>query len=379
MSGSFPYSKNSIATTTAAMLLMLFCAIVSGGANAPPPTSIATTIASTVSADTTNTTTDESAAVATAAGPDAKAAAKTLGLLPPPPPPLPRQEATSRHLPLSDPDNKGNWTPYPAMSDEFEGGVGGNNLNTSKWGPSPGWRGRQPGLFDNARNVIVANGTLQLWARAAHRNASWPTGYDNYTTAAIHSRAKTAHGYFEIRSRSGNSCISSSWWLHDNDGRGTWTEIDVFETNGAARGMPGCAPPSKPPQPPHNRLVPSHQHIFALRGLNATQVAAKCACKVANQGPQQSVCSSAAYYTSAQPVSADFHVYGLLWNATHLTFYVDGNVTGYLATPCLQQPIGMDFDRETMPGWMDMPRPDLLPDRPFEVDYVRVWKQQGHF
>ena len=29
------------------------------------------------------------------------------------------------------------------------------------------------GLFD-ANNVVVSNGTMQLWARPAKRNASWP-------------------------------------------------------------------------------------------------------------------------------------------------------------------------------------------------------------
>lgn len=86
-------------------------------------------------------------------------------------------------------------TPLPGytlnvdLSDEFEG----TTLNSSKWGPSPHWPGRQPGLFDPS-NVVIGGGALQLWARAAKRNASWPAGYDNYTTAAIHSLATQQHG-----------------------------------------------------------------------------------------------------------------------------------------------------------------------------------------
>lgn len=41
--------------------------------------------------------------------------------------------------------------------------------------------------------------------------------------------------------------------------------------------------------------------------------------------------------------------------------------------PLRVQAIGMDFDRETMPGWMALPDPATLPDAPFEVDYVRSW------
>ena len=124
-------------------------------------------------------------------------------------------------------------TPLPGyelnelISDEFNSDSG---LNLTKWGPSPHWRGRQPGLFDTS-NVVVGGGYLQLWARAAKRNNSWPAGYDNYTTAAIHSFATQQQGFFEIRWRSGSSGISSSWWFHDNNGS-SWTEIDVFETTG---------------------------------------------------------------------------------------------------------------------------------------------------
>jgi hypothetical protein len=41
----------------------------------------------------------------------------------------------------------------------------------------------------------------------------------------------------------------------------------------------------------------------------------------------------------------------------------------------LVEAIGMDFDRETMPGWMALPDPETLPDRPFAVDYVRSWRK----
>ena len=71
----------------------------------------------------------------------------------------------------------------PELSDEF----GGSSLDPTKWATSRAvvsWPGRAPGLFDPA-NVVVGGGSLQLWARAAKRNASWPAGFDNYTTAAV--------------------------------------------------------------------------------------------------------------------------------------------------------------------------------------------------
>lgn len=96
-----------------------------------------------------------------------------------------------------------------ALSDEFDG----DSLDKTKWDlDTSHWRGRQPGLFDPS-NVAVADGHLQLWARAAKRNSSWPSGYDNFTTSTVRSVAAAKEGFFEIRWRSGSSGISSSWWF----------------------------------------------------------------------------------------------------------------------------------------------------------------------
>jgi hypothetical protein len=54
---------------------------------------------------------------------------------------------------------------------------------------------------------------------------------------------------------------------------------------------------------------------------------------------------------------------------------VDGVTVSTITSPCLVEEIGMDFDRETMPGWMALPDPKTLPDQPFEVDWVRSYKR----
>ena len=62
------------------------------------------------------------------------------------------------------------YEPIPELSDEFDGPV----LDATKWSTNRqviSWPGRAPGLFDPT-NVVVSNGSLQLWARAARRNAS---------------------------------------------------------------------------------------------------------------------------------------------------------------------------------------------------------------
>jgi len=109
----------------------------------------------------------------------------------------------------------------------------------------------------------VANGSLFMFARAASwPNTSFPPGYGNFTTSAVHSIDRTAHGMFEIKSRSGSSSISSSFWFHQNDGNGTWTEIDVFESMGATN------PDTKFNM--NSSLYCSHTHIFSLQGVNSS-------------------------------------------------------------------------------------------------------------
>lgn len=251
------------------------------------------------------------------------------------------------------------YSPIESLTDEFTG----NALDLTKWAARDGgWLGRQPGLFDPG-NVVVGGGALQLWAREFHRNASTPAGYDNYTTAAVHSITQVHLGYFEIRWRSGSSGISSSWWLHDSNGT-EWTEIDVFETTGVDNSQSGGARAGE---------LPSHVHIFDMPGTNASGLPELCNCTEGKAGSPP--CSKPAVYSlpSGSTFSDSFHVAGLLWEASGIKVYLDGALVSEIPSPCLSEAIGMDFDRETMPGWMSLPDPSTLPDQPFLVDYVRSW------
>jgi len=259
------------------------------------------------------------------------------------------------------------YDPVLELTDEFDG----ETLNRSKWSTDPkilGWLGRKPGLFD-ANNVKVENGMLQLWAQGQRRNDSWPEGYDNYTTAAIHSLKRIRHGYFETRWRSGSSGISSSWWFHQAQGQGLekiWTEIDMFETTGVTNPMPGGAKADS---------LPSHVHIFNYKDTPTEGLPDKCKCELHDGEPP---CSIASFYKlpENEPTWAEtFHTSSLNWTETGIVVTVDGVIVNEIQSPCLTQEIGMDISRATMPGWMILPDPSALPDQPFELDYVRAWKQ----
>ena len=51
----------------------------------------------------------------------------------------------------------------------------------------------------------------------------------------------------------------------------------------------------------------------------------------------------------------------LNWTQGLTQFLVDGAVVSEIASPCLLNELGVDFDRETMPGWMILPPPSELP------------------
>jgi hypothetical protein len=269
--------------------------------------------------------------------------------------------------PIGQPSGK--WTKYAPLSDEFSQD---GELDSSKWSTDlsvVGWSGRAPGLFSPS-NVVVSDGSVKMYARSAKRNDSWPKNFDNFTTSAIHSLDRTSEGYFEIRSRSGNSSISSSFWFHQNDGNGSCTEIEVFESTGsdAPHAIGGM----------NSKQLCSHTHIFELVGVDPKDFPNKCGgCAQHTSSSGQSICSLGGCVV--QPFSFDdgFHVYGLEWNSSLVSIYVDGNFMQSFDATCFQQKIGMDFDRETMPEWMGLPdeHPLFTVDQPFEIDYVRAWKE----
>ena len=52
-------------------------------------------------------------------------------------------------------------------------------------------------------------------------------GYKDYTSAALHTKAKTAYGYFETKAKPMNSGGSSSFWFKRDATPGWNTEIEM--------------------------------------------------------------------------------------------------------------------------------------------------------
>jgi beta-glucanase (GH16 family) len=250
---------------------------------------------------------------------------------------------TPKHMtdayPLPDQQNKGGWTKFEPMSDEFEG----KELDRSKWTVGMSWwKGRQPALFSD-KNITVAEGKLHLTMRKEPVPSEFERlGYHDYTCAALHTKARSSYGYYEVKAKPMNSGGSSSFWFQQDETPGWQTEIDVFEIGGKAKGF----------EFKDNMTV----HVF----------------RTPMERKHWQVGDA---WVAPWRLADDYHVYGLDWGKEEIVFYVDGVVVRLVENTLWHQPLYLIFDSETMPDWFGMPKDSDLPST-FSVEYVRAWKRK---
>ena len=273
--------------------------------------------------------------------------------------------------PLSDPDNNGGWEFRENVSDEFEDGV----LDEEKWlvqGTNGEYRsnfvGRPPSQF-STDNVRIEDGKLKIETRwepdypfspATHPNTG--EAFENITTAAVVGKRHFQYGYMEIKCKSANAPITSSFWTTSNSGAQAPSELDMFEMFGGHRTNPDWRKRLK-----LNIISWDPGNPYYLPDGN---------------GP---------CYTDNIQVdhnTADnFHVYGYEWTPDYIKIYVDGilhpdgNITKELVTEngtnpdrwVTDVPYKIWLDSETFP-WLGLPEEADLPVD-YEIEYVRVWRK----
>jgi beta-glucanase (GH16 family) len=249
---------------------------------------------------------------------------------------------TPKHVtdayPLSDQENKSGWVKFGPMNDEFQD----RTLDLEKWeyGIAP-WKGRQPALFSD-RNVTVSDGKLHLAMRKEKLPAeAEKQGYKDYTSAALHTKARSSYGYYEVKARPMNSGGSSSFWFKREGVPGWVTEIDVFEIGGKAKGFE-----HKYNMNLHVFQTPTEKKHWSVGGV----------------------------WMAPWRLADDYHVYGLEWSKEEIKWYVDGVPVRSTENTHWHQPLCLIFDSETMPNWFGMPDDKDLPST-FSVEYVRAWKK----
>lgn len=245
----------------------------------------------------------------------------------------------SHAWPLSDQENQAGWVKYEPMSDEFEG----SGLDRKKWTVGMHWwKGRQPAAFSE-RNVAVSDGKLHLTMRKEKLSQEFEKlGYRDYTSAAVHTKARSAYGYYEVKAKPMNSAGSSSFWFQQDETPGWATEIDVFEIGGKAEGF--------------QRKYNMNLHVF----------------RTPREKRHWSV---GGVWVAPWRLADDYHVYGLQWDRHEIKYFVDGVVVRSVENTHWHQPLYLIFDSETMPNWFGMSDEKDLPST-FSIEYVRAWKRR---
>jgi beta-glucanase (GH16 family) len=158
-----------------------------------------------------------------------------------------------------------------------------------------------------------------------------------YSSGLISTRSRFAqtYGYFEIRARwSGGKGLWPAFWLLPATGK--WPpEIDILEAHG-----------DKPR---------TAYHSIHSNAVKATT----------KQG-------------TIPGTGRDFHVYGALWTARSIDYFIDGVKTATLPTPAdMHQPMYLLANLAVGGAWPGNPDAATRFPATMQIDYVRAWRFKG--
>ncbi|AWI27312.1 family 16 glycosylhydrolase [Flavobacterium pallidum] len=210
--------------------------------------------------------------------------------------------------------------------------------DASKWSydlGAGGWGNNEVQSYTNsADNVIVADGNLKITAKKEG---------SNYTSARLKSENKFEFKYGKIEFRAklpiGGGTWPALWALGQNYATNSWPacgEIDVMEHVGN-----------------NQNVIHGTLHYPGASGGNANTNS-----------------------TNVPNVSTEFHVYSVIWSATSIKFYVDGNVYHSYANVA-GSPFNADFFlimNVAMGGNFGGTIDPAFTQSTMEVDYVRVYQ-----
>lgn len=237
--------------------------------------------------------------------------------------------------PTSDPD--GQWVLQSDHSDEFSG----PKLDLTKWNSDVGDWGDWSWEPEHA---WVQDGNLHLRMQYQEHMRDGRTLF--YTSGIVKSRAAPIrYGYFEARIRAAPRFpgVSPAFWLYRDEDE-MWTEIDFVEIT---EHLDNC------------RLIDTNTHVFKHPHLHKGQT----------------VHEVRTWESPWDPRDA-FHVYGCRWNATEITWYIDGKRVATRRNDYWHQPLDVVLSFGVRDPLHAEPSREGFPTT-FEVDYVRVWTQAG--
>jgi beta-glucanase (GH16 family) len=239
----------------------------------------------------------------------------------------------------------GNWNAI--FADDFSGvSVDQSKWSTCLWWGCTGAQG-QTNVRHIAQNVTVAGGTLTLTARQTA--GSDAQGSYSYTLGEIQSgrtssdlskppRFSMLYGFVEARVRAaGTRGFESGLWMSPADE--SWPpELDIAEILGKSSNMVNMA--------------------FHWRNASAGN----------NQDYTQYV---------GPDFAADWHTFGVDWEPTYITWYVDGMARKTYTDSNTIPHAAMDVRANVDVGGPWIGDPDSTTSWPgkFDIDYIRAWQK----
>ena len=284
----------------------------------------------------------------------------------------PEEPEAPRFLPLTDSDNSGDWKLREDISDEFES----EEIDANKWliqgtngEYASNFVGRPPSQF-SSDNAIIEDGKLKILTKwepdypfSPIEHPTTGEAFENITTAAVVGKNHFKYGYMEVKVKSADAPITSSFWTTNKQGVANPSELDMFEMFGGHTSSEVWKKRLK-----FNMISWDNSNPYYLPGGN---------------GP--------AYSTNLQVqdnTADDFHVYGFEWSRNYVKVYVygelhpNGDITKEFVTENGDDPdrwvtdvsYKIWFDSETFP-WLGLPEEQDLP-ADYEIEYLRVWQKQ---
>ena len=259
---------------------------------------------------------------------------------------------TTTVFPMSDPENTRDWQLSETFTDEFET----PELNRVRWTDDIAWVGRFPSYFV-PENVTHEDGKLVLksdWGEMVKDETGFVVKQNEMTqgfeAATVMSNEQSGYGYYEVRTRTSQISMTSSFWFF-----GDTKEIDVYEQLGRAK--INHASDAFP--------MNTHDH---------------------GDGWENDTPTPFTYHTG-EDLTLDYHTYGLEWGPDWLKFYYDGELVHAIENWYFNEPMNIRFDTETF-KWNGYPEQEdfytyidpltgeTRDTGDFHIDYIRVWRTE---
>lgn len=241
----------------------------------------------------------------------------------------------------------GSWT--LSFQDEFNG----SSLNTAVWRDQL-WYGDRNN--DGTVNYGVSGGSLKIWP-ALNRSGQF---FDR--TPNTDGKYSQLYGYFEARMKLPRG--RGPWpafWLFNHFDSGSQAmsrpEIDVMEAYPGAGGEPWSTADLRP------------------NAYGATVHVDNGYLNSAGQATGQYSPGGTQIIRAGMDLSADFHVYGVKWEKSQITFYFDGKQVAQVQAS-INQPLfillGLGYGSAS--GTPNASETPMGVGNALEIDYIRAWK-----